>query len=402
MTEHSHPNHLPPEMLAALLQSVRRRQQRGDTAGARVVLHALAAQQPDDPRIWLALATVAETRDEQRQSLERALTLDPQNDLARRALERFDGSNGTPAASAPHAHGPSEQTPLAQIPAISGTAESARPATTDDNLARAIRWPLYLVIGIAVVLVLIAAVALQFAPSPVAQLPAPTPALPDAGAATEPAAVSAPASPLPAGESEPATAAGAAPASPSVAPIPTTQPATIATTPVQTAAPPPTAPPTPPSPTPSPTAQPRLAPGAVVELKPWHVSLLRPDYAVLLDGAIGTLQPRGRFALALIAIGNDGAAPARIPTDLFTLQDRQGNRYQPLPNASTAYLNTYGRGQRGDLSMEEDIPPGGGNVSVPLIFDVPPNARDLTLHVGGQSLGWAIGSGATPTATAAP
>ena len=60
---------MPPEMLASLLQTVRRRQQSGDQVGARVVLRALAAQQPDDPRIWLALATVVETRDEQRQAL---------------------------------------------------------------------------------------------------------------------------------------------------------------------------------------------------------------------------------------------------------------------------------------------------------------------------------------------
>jgi hypothetical protein len=118
--------------------------------------------------------------------------------------------------------------------------------------------------------------------------------------------------------------------------------------------------------------------------------LLRPEYAVLLDGSIAMHQPKGRFVLVLVAIGNDGRVPARIPGDLFTLVDDQGMRYLPLPTASTAYLNTYGRGQRGDLSMEENIPPGGGNVSVPLIFDVPQNARDLTLHFGVAPGGWPI------------
>src|SRR4029453_6414938 len=88
---------LPPEMLASLLQTVRRKQQSGDLVGARVVLRALAAQQPEDPRIWLGLATVVETRDEQRQALARALDLDPQNVLARRALERFTDSDGSQA-----------------------------------------------------------------------------------------------------------------------------------------------------------------------------------------------------------------------------------------------------------------------------------------------------------------
>jgi hypothetical protein len=145
-----------------------------------------------------------------------------------------------------------------------------------------------------------------------------------------------------------------------------------------------------------------LAPGEVVVLKPWHASLLRPDYAMLLDGAIGSLQPHGRFALALVAVGNDGTTPTRIPETLFTLQDRQNNRYTALPAASTAYLNTYGRGQRGDLSLEEDIPPGGSNLSIPLIFDIPADARDLTLHVGDQPLGWPIGAAGVPPAAPAP
>ena len=136
---------------------------------------------------------------------------------------------------------------------------------------------------------------------------------------------------------------------------------------------------------------------------PWHISLLRPEYGVLLDGAIGSLQPHGRFALVLVTVGNDGTAPARIPPNLFTLEDNSGHGYKPLPAASTTYLNTYGRGLRGDLSMEEDIPPGGGNVSVPLIFDVLADAGDLRLHIAGEPLGWAVGGAASaPSPSPAP
>jgi hypothetical protein len=135
----------------------------------------------------------------------------------------------------------------------------------------------------------------------------------------------------------------------------------------------------------------------------WHASLLRPDYAVPLDGAIGTLQPRGRFILALVDIGNNGTAPARIPANLFSIQAGDGHRYLPVPAASTAYLEAYGHGQRGDLSMEEQIP-SGGNVSVPLIFDVPAAARELMLHVGDEPRGWMVGDAApaTPTPTSTP
>jgi hypothetical protein len=389
---------LPPEMLASLLQTVRRRQRSGDLVGARVVLRALAAQQPDDPRIWLALATVVETRDEQHQALARALALDPQNALARRALERFTETERAQGSAQAVANGTSNASMAQPVHTAAPDLAASEPAVLepaimplpDDRPVQAIRWPLYVVIGAAVILVLVVA-ALQSTLSPVAQAPTPTQMLPGVVGDVQPTLGAAP-------ESPPPVASQAAPAAAIATPVPPA--ATLAThMPTNpTARPSATATATP-SLTPAPTI-PALAPGEIVVQKPWHASLLRPDYAVLVDGAIGTLQPRGRFVLALIAVGNDGAASARIPMNLFSLVDGQGNRYQPLPAASTAFLATYGRGQRGDLSMEEEIPAGGGNVSVPVIFDVPPNTHGLTLRVGGASGGWPVG--AEPAPTAAP
>jgi hypothetical protein len=224
--------------------------------------------------------------------------------------------------------------------------------------------------------VLAVAVALRATSTPAAEVPTPTPPLVGAVVRLPPTPFSPPESPLAAAAAAPLQGSTPGPNTPASA----TPPATPTTRP------------------PRPTAQPVLAAGDVIVRKPWHASLLRPEYAVLLDGAIGTFQPHGRFALALVAIGNDGAAPARIPGNFFALVDSQGKRYAALPAASTAYLNTYGRGQRGDLSLEENIPPGGGNVSVPLIFDVPTTARDLTLHVDDEPLGWAVGGAATAPA----
>ncbi len=369
-------------MLAALLQTVRRRQQQGDQIGARVVLRALATQQPDDPRIWLVLATVAANRDEQRQAIERAIALDPQNMLALRALERLNTTGAGHTSTALDARAPDESV-LFSPALITDEAAAITPAPVLTPVpaaerAQAIRWPLYAVIGVAVALVLIAAALLRGGPPPTAQTPTTTPAFPGTVAGGQLAAPATTTARLP------TSAAAAAPVA-TAAPNRTPEPIPSAARPTDTARP--SAPP--PSLTPPP-----LAPGAIIVRKPWHASLLRPDYAILLDGAIGSLQPRGRFVLALIAVGNDGATPARIPTDLFTLQDSQGNRYPALPAASTAYLNAYGRGQRGDLSLAEDLPPGGGNVSVPLIFDVPPGTRSFTLHIGDERLGWPI-SGAT-------
>jgi hypothetical protein len=208
----------------------------------------------------------------------------------------------------------------------------------------------------------------------------PTAALPTLGAATPVVAPALDITAAPAAVPTPQPAAGAA-TLPALANPPAERP---------TGAPAATAAPPTPIPSPMPTPRQTRAPGEIVQQGQWHAILIRPQDAVMLDGSIGSLQPSGRFVLALLAVGNDGQAPARLPGDLFALVDGAGNRYAPLPHISTAYLNTYGRGQHGDLSMEDPIPSDGGNKSVPLIFDVPPSARPLYLLVGDSSVGWQI------------
>jgi hypothetical protein len=246
-----------------------------------------------------------------------------------------------------------------------------------DQAARDIRWPLYLVIGVSALVVLIAAILIRGSEFAAALRPVPTAALPLVAAATSVPALDATVDPAVAPSPAPAGGAATLPTSAAPSAIPaTSQPVPTAALPTATPSPPPT---------------PRtLAPGQVVEQGQWHAILMRPQDAVALDGSIGSFQPRGRFVLALVAVGNDGQAPARLPDDLFVLVDGAGTRYSPLPHISTAYLNSYGRGQHGDLSMEDPIPPDGGNKSVPLIFDVPPNARPLYLLAGDSQVGWPV------------
>jgi hypothetical protein len=111
---------------------------------------------------------------------------------------------------------------------------------------------------------------------------------------------------------------------------------------------------------------------------------------VVLNGPIGSRQPNGRFILALVAVGNGGATAAVAPETLFTLVDQRGNRYLPEPALSTLYLETFGRGVYGDFSLGEAIPAGIGQVSVPVIFDVPLDARGLSLHLGDSVAGWPV------------
>jgi tetratricopeptide repeat protein len=415
---------LPLEAVAVLLERAARARREGDPAAARALLRALSAQQPDLPQVWFALATVAKTRLEQRRALERVIALDPQNALARRGLARMGAASASPqpapadTADRTNGNGSDRQalmaaeatvaaSPAATVAAIESTpalepAVSPAPVVTvkeprthvapaliaaeptAGEAAPSIRWPLYSVIALSALVVLIAGILLRGSEIVTALRPAPTAALP--GSVAEGPANATTAAPAAASTVAPAGSGEAVPASAATA-----LPQARATSVRATNIPSPTAAPPTPSPSPQPTPRPALAPGQVVKQGQWHVILIRPEDAVVLDGSVGSFQPRGRFILALVAVGNDGQAPARLPADLFALVDGAGNRYTPLPPVSTAYLNSYGRGQHGDLSMEDTIPADGGNKSVPLIFDVPASARSLYLVVGGSEAGWPVG-----------
>ncbi|HJZ50213.1 MAG TPA: hypothetical protein VKE41_23745 [Roseiflexaceae bacterium] len=410
---------LPPVSVAAVLESAMRARKNGNTAAARALLRALAAQQPDLPKVWLLIATVAETRIEQRQALEHVLALDPQNEPARRGLARIGPAEAVaPAASAAALNGqhldraapPSAvheslaATPTIVSPAVAaaepslpsrssafvpGEQAADRPApalrsteTASEQATRDIRWPLYLVLGVSALVVLIAVILIRGSEFAAALGPAPTVGLPAFSAATNAAAPGLGATSVLSTPAEsPATLVAG------VATLPASAEATAAPT-IGLPSPTPAQPTAAPSPLPTPRQI--LAPGQIVEQGQWHAILIRPEDAIVLDGSIGSFQPRGRFVLALVAVGNDGQAAARLPNDLFALVDGAGNRYAPLRQISTAYLNTYGRGQHGDLSMEDLIPADGGNRSVPLIFDVPPGTRPLYLLAGDSPAGWAI------------
>jgi hypothetical protein len=137
-------------------------------------------------------------------------------------------------------------------------------------------------------------------------------------------------------------------------------------------------------------------PGTLLEYDDWHATLIRPDYAQVFNEALDGIPGEGQFALILLAVSNSSNTPRPIPADLFTIVDEQGRTYMPLAGASSDYLATYGRGERGDLALEDEFPPGG-IFSVPLIFRVEPDASDLILTMGNQTMtGWQI-LGATPS-----
>lgn len=379
--------------IEALLRLAKKTARAGNKAGARSLLLALAREYPSEIQVWLWLAAVAETPDEQRQALERARALDPEHPMVQQGLARLalapeatlDQVTAPPAAAAPRPLPDSSAAALEVAepapPRPAREPSTAAPATDEAAERGASRFWLYLALFAAFLTIVLIIVPLYL--------------LPDRG--TENNRPTAPPLLLQTSQNAPMTAASA-PALVGTAgafPLPTVSagppgtPDLARTTPAR--APTPASPPTP------------LPLGMLLEHDSWRATLLRPDYALVLDGAIGDLRPGGRFVLALVSVGNIAATARPIPPDLFTLIDAQGRTYQPLPNASSVYLATYGRGQRGDLALEDAVQPGGGMVSVPLIFDVPTDATRLLLVMGpGNTGGWqvvaAVSSDAAPTA----
>jgi DNA-directed RNA polymerase subunit RPC12/RpoP len=64
---------------------------RGDRAGAREALHSALEISEDSDQVWLFLAGLAETRQEQRAALENVLACNPNNQIAIEALARLKG-----------------------------------------------------------------------------------------------------------------------------------------------------------------------------------------------------------------------------------------------------------------------------------------------------------------------
>lgn len=339
---------LTPEATAALLRSAQQARANNNPAKARAILRALAERRPDDLRVWMLLAAVAEDRIEQARTFEQILALSPEHELARRGLERLRAA-GVPQILPPPA--PADIRALAP-PEDEGLSPVTLSAAPPEPAATPRRLPLLL----GASLVAVATLIVLFVVRPWAQ---PTPATP------------------------PITAVPAAQPSDAAVIMPTAaqgSPPAPATTPTTTA-----------SPTSRPTPTPGLAIGQFVPAGIWRVSVLDRAHIRTLDGSIGgQLQPQGRFVLALITVVNGGKQPTRLPRELLTLSDASGQRYLPLPGASAIYLNSYGRGQFGDYSADENIPPDSGNVSVPLIFDVPERATGLELRVSTQQDGWAV------------
>ncbi len=383
----------------------------GNRVAARALFLALTREYPGDVRVWLGLASVATSSGEQREALEQVVAITPDHPQALRALANLAPSPaiGSITQALP------KMIAADVAPALAaGVAPAPLHEEGDHAALHTARgnFPLLNAIALTVIGALLLALAFigvksltrpdgtarSSTPtaSPVLQLSAASPLPGDAAPGNSPPPAATVETPSEVPMHTPsaiarvtATARATATAGASaVAGSPTAGASAVAGSPTARA-----------SAVVTPTAPPGLPLGTLVEVDGWSATLLRPDYALILDGSIGDLRPSGRFVLTLMAVSNNSAGARRIPADLFTIVDSQGHRYSPTPNASSAYLALYGRGQHGDLALEDDLAPSSGMRSVPILFDIPVNVTGLVLTVRDNgALGWPI-EGSTSQAT---
>lgn len=94
----------------------------------------------------------------------------------------------------------------------------------------------------------------------------------------------------------------------------------------------------------------------------------------------GATPARGQYLIVLAWVRNTGSTPAQIPDGFFVVKDAQGRVSDFNRAASVDYFNRLGgAGSAGDFGADAQLPPGAPLASMPLLFDIAPDATDVVL-----------------------
>ncbi|HEY0606121.1 MAG TPA: hypothetical protein VGD58_24570 [Herpetosiphonaceae bacterium] len=94
----------------------------------------------------------------------------------------------------------------------------------------------------------------------------------------------------------------------------------------------------------------------------------------------GAAPARGQYLIVLAWVRNTGSTPAQIPDGFFVVKDAQGRVSDFNRAASVDYFNRLGgAGSAGDYGADAQLPPGAPLGSVPLLFDISPDATDVVM-----------------------
>jgi len=136
------------------------------------------------------------------------------------------------------------------------------------------------------------------------------------------------------------------------------------------------------------SAEPVTADAASVDVnKPlqagdWEIELLKPPEKIKVVGTGDiTYQADGEFLVVFARVSNHGPEMQVVGRDLFTVRDGQGREYTPVKSAvQVAYVLQHGM----EPSLDSPLAAGKSRDSV-VIFDVPPDATELTLGLDGTA-----------------
>jgi hypothetical protein len=142
-----------------------------------------------------------------------------------------------------------------------------------------------------------------------------------------------------------------------------------------------------PAPIANPNAQP-VSLGTQLEANGWTYTYPDASYVRVLGKQIGSFTAQGTYLHVLVWVANNTGIAQPIPANFFALKDAQGNVYIGQPQVSSAAVQ---RGVNADASMEDPIPANGVLTSVFLVFDVPPGAQGLFLFASPKNdQGWPL------------
>lgn len=339
----------------------------GNREEARNLFTLLTKQDPSNVQGWLWLAGVSDSSEQRRHALERALALDPQNEMALRGLRALGGNRGgiversrevlqrtgamlsganrrSPSKPSTSHHDQRAHDELtAEIDAIEEEYE-------EGNAPSPFMWGILACIALLVVVYF--GSQFLFGGSTTSFLDG------ILGSST--------------------TDTGAADATPTVDPM-------LTTTPIATMTP---------EPTPEPTAIPVMDIGFADSLNNsgWEYGVREPLIFGDRTDRLSDVPPtNGRYVVLVVVVGNTSGTDQSLPEDFFVLTDEQGREYKAnFERSNTLFVNGGGKGVVSDLGVYEVVT-SNALQSMPLIFDVQADATNLRLYGGNnRSQGWLI------------
>jgi hypothetical protein len=335
----------------------------GNREEARNLFTLLTRQDPDNIQAWLWLAGVSDDPRQRRAALERALEIDPQNDMALRGLRALNGIHGSDRRSIVDAV---KQTTSNLFGRRGGPVRPSRPLTQyEEELTRELdsvdadlyedddepRGPSPVMWGSLGVLILVLAyfLASQFL-----------------------------------GSNEESAGGGSLTDGllNGIISTPTLELPTVA---------------------PEPTAEPTLVPSPITVVllntentatsaDGWEYGVRSPIVSGNRTYRFTTAPQNGSFYVLVVLVRNNTGIDQPIPADFFVLQDDQGRTYNVNVERTQELLNIGGgRGVVSDIDIGDITYNGGALQSIALIFDVYADSTNLRLYGGSnRNEGWLI------------